>query len=128
KSGMGTLSDTLTALGTAQQTHLKGMTAELKELKNSNQIALESIRATLDSRVKTLQESNEKKLDEMRQTVDEKLGATLERRLGEAFKQVSERLEEVHKGLGEMKTLATGVGDLKRVLTNVKVRGTWAEV
>ena len=128
KSGMGTLSDTLTALGTAQQTHLEGMTTELKELKNSNQSALDGIRATLDSRVKALQESNEKKLDEMRQTVDEKLGATLEKRLGEAFKQVSERLEEVHKGLGEMKNLATGVGDLKRVLTNVKVRGTWAEV
>ena len=128
KLGMGTLSNTLTALGTAQQTHLEGMTAELKELKNSNQSALEGIRATLDSRVKGLQESNEKKLDEMRQTVDEKLGTTLEKRLGEAFKQVSERLEEVHKGLGEMKNLATGVGDLKRVLTNVKVRGTWAEV
>ena len=128
KSGMGTLSDTLTALGTAQQTHLEGMTAELKELKNSNQSALDGIRATLDSRVKALQESNEKKLDEMRQTVDEKLGATLEKRLGEAFKQVSERLEEVHKGLGEMKNLATGVGDLKRVLTNVKLRGTWGEV
>ena len=128
KSGMGTLSDTLTALGTAQQTHLEGMTTELKELKNSNQSALDGIRATLDSRVKALQESNEKKLDEMRQTVDEKLGATLEKRLGEAFKQVSERLEEVHKGLGEMKNLATGVGDLKRVLTNVKVRGTWGEV
>ena len=128
KLGMSTLSNTLTALGTAQQTHLEGMTAELKELKNSNQSALEGIRATLDSRVKGLQESNERKLDEMRQTVDEKLGTTLEKRLGEAFKQVSERLEEVHKGLGEMKNLATGVGDLKRVLTNVKVRGTWAEV
>jgi len=128
KLGMGTLSNTLTALGTAQQTHLEGMTAELKELRNSNQSALEGIRVTLDSRVKGLQESNEKKLDEMRQTVDEKLGTTLEKRLGEAFKQVSERLEEVHKGLGEMKNLATGVGDLKRVLTNVKVRGTWAEV
>jgi DNA recombination protein RmuC len=128
KSGMSTLSDTLTALGTAQQTHLEGMTTELKELKSSNQSALDGIRATLDSRVKALQESNEKKLDEMRQTVDEKLGATLDKRLGEAFKLVSERLEEVHKGLGEMKNLATGVGDLKRVLTNVKVRGTWAEV
>jgi DNA recombination protein RmuC len=128
KSGMGTLSDTLTAVGTAQQTHLEGMTTELKELKSSNQSALDCIRTTLDFRVKALQESNEKKLDEMRQTVDEKLGATLEKRLGEAFKQVSERLEEVHKGLGEMQNLATGVGDLKRVLTNVKVRGTWAEV
>jgi DNA recombination protein RmuC len=64
----------------------------------------------------------------MRQTVDEKLHATLEQRLGESFKQVSDRLEQVHRGLGEMQTLATGVGDLKRVLTNVKSRGTWGEV
>ena len=64
----------------------------------------------------------------MRQTVDEKLQGTLEKRLGESFKLVSERLEQVHKGLGEMQTLATGVGDLKRVLTNVKTRGTWGEV
>jgi DNA recombination protein RmuC len=89
---------------------------------------LDRIRTTLDSRVKELQEGNEKKLDEMRRTVDEKLHDTLEKRLGESFKLVSDRLEAVHKGLGEMQTLATGVGDLKRVLTNVKARGTWAEV
>src|SRR5512147_310542 len=64
----------------------------------------------------------------MRQTVDEKLQGTLEKRLGESFKQVSERLEQVHKGLGEMQTLATGVGDLKKVLTNVRTRGTWGEI
>jgi DNA recombination protein RmuC len=75
-----------------------------------------------------LLESNDRKLDEMRRTVDEKLHETLERRLGESFKIVSDRLEAVHKGLGEMQNLATGVGDLKRVLTNVKARGTWAEV
>lgn len=83
---------------------------------------------TFDARVKELQEGNERKLEEMRKTVDEKLHDTLEKRLGESFKLVSDRLEAVHKGLGEMQNLATGVGDLKRVLTNVKARGTWAEV
>jgi DNA recombination protein RmuC len=75
-----------------------------------------------------MQIDNAKQLDQMRQTVDEKLQGTLDKRLGESFKQVSERLEQVHKGLGEMQTLATGVGDLKKVLTNVKTRGTWGEV
>ncbi|PIE53058.1 DNA recombination protein RmuC [Candidatus Fermentibacteria bacterium] len=89
--------------------------------------ALETIRQSVDKSVKDLQNSNEKKLDEMRKTVDEKLHDTLEKRLGESFRQVSERLEAVHKGLGEMQNLATGVGDLQRVLTNVKARGTWAE-
>ena len=73
-------------------------------------------------------QDNAAKLEQMRQTVDEKLHATLEQRLSESFRQVSERLELVHKGLGEMQSLATGVGDLKRVLTNVKTRGTWGEV
>jgi DNA recombination protein RmuC len=89
---------------------------------------LETVRVTLESRLKEIQESNAKKLDEMRQVVDEKLQSTLEKRLGDAFKQVSERLELVHKGLGEMQTLASGVGDLKKVLTNVKTRGTWGEI
>jgi DNA recombination protein RmuC len=77
--------------------------------------------------MKSLQENNEKKLDQMRQTVDEKLQSTLEKRLGESFKLVSERLEAVQRGLGDMQNLATGVGDLKRMLTNVKARGTWGE-
>jgi len=111
-----------------QHTQLEGMTKQLKELTESNQSALDRVRITFDSRVKELQEGNEKKLDEMRKTVDEKLHDTLQKRLGESFKLVSDRLEAVHKGLGEMQTLATGVGDLKRVLTNVKARGTWAEV
>ena len=80
------------------------------------------------SQIKDLQEGNEKKLDQMRQVVDEKLQSTLERRLGESFKLVSAQLEAVHKGLGDMQSLATGVGDLKRVLTNVKTRGTFGEV
>jgi DNA recombination protein RmuC len=89
---------------------------------------LTEMRNTVDTRLLHIQGDNEKKLEQMRQTVDEKLQGTLESRLGESFKQVSERLEQVYTGLGEMKTLATGVGDLKRVLTNVKVRGTWGEV
>ena len=95
---------------------------------DATQSSLDRVRATLDQRVRELQEGNERKLDEMRRTVDEKLHDTLEKRLGESFKLVSDRLDTVHKGLGEMQHLATGVGDLKRVLTNVKARGTWAEV
>jgi DNA recombination protein RmuC len=82
----------------------------------------------LTQRLAEIQLDTSNKLEQMRQTVDEKLHATLEQRLGESFKQVSDRLEQVHRGLGEMQTLATGVGDLKRVLTNVKSRGTWGEV
>ena len=122
------LSRTMESMAKIQHTQLEGMTKQLKELTDSNQSAMERIRATFDSRVKELQESNERKLDEMRKTVDEKLHDTLEKRLGESFKLVSDRLEAVHKGLGEVQNLATGVGDLKRVLTNVKARGTWAEV
>jgi len=122
------LGDSLSGIGTLQQQQLENMTRQLKELDESNRRALERGRATFDERVKELQISNEKKLDEMRKTVDEKLHDTLEKRLGESFRLVSDRLDAVHKGLGEMQSLATGVGDLKRVLTNVKARGTWAEV
>ncbi len=87
-----------------------------------------ALRTQLDAKLKELREENAKKLDEMRQTVDEKLQGALEKRLGEAFKQVSERLEKVHQGLGEMQTLASGVGDLKKLLTNVKTRGGWGEM
>ena len=128
KSTNETLSSTLESMGQVQQVQLEAMTKQLKELTDSNQGALDRIRTTFDSRVKELQEGNEKKLEEMRKTVDEKLHDTLEKRLGESFKLVSDRLDAVHKGLGEMQNLATGVGDLKRVLTNVKTRGTWAEV
>jgi DNA recombination protein RmuC len=114
--------------GTGQQQQLEGMNQQLREIAQSQQTALERIRATFDERIRQLQESNEKKLEEMRRTVDEKLHDTLERRLGESFQLVSDRLEAVHQGLGEMQNLATGVGELKRVLSNVKVRGTWAEV
>jgi len=89
---------------------------------------LETIRGVVDQRLYSLQKDNSAKLDQMRQTVDEKLQATLETRLGESFRLVSERLEQVHKGLGEMQNLASGVGDLKRVLSNVTTRGAWGEV
>ncbi|MBV7536936.1 DNA recombination protein RmuC [Duganella sp. sic0402] len=89
---------------------------------------MEEIRATLEVKIKDLQADNGARLEEMRKTVDEKLHATLESRLNASFQQVSERLERVHQGLGEMQQLALGVGDLKRVLTNVKTRGTWGEV
>jgi len=88
----------------------------------------ETLRSTLETSLQTLRLENSEKLEQMRKTVDEKLHETLEKRLGDSFKLVSERLELVHKGLGEMQTLASGVGDLKRVLTNVKTRGGWGEV
>lgn len=117
RSANETLLATLTGMGELQRTQLDGVTT-----------SLDRIRSTMDSRVKELQEGNEKKLEEMRKTVDDKLHVTLEKRLGESFKLVGERLEAVQRGLGEMQSLATGVGDLKRVLANVKARGTWAEV
>ena len=89
---------------------------------------LDSVRGVVDSRLKSIQDDNAAKLEQMRATVDEKLQGTLEKRLGESFRLVSERLEKVHQGLGEMQALAVGVGDLKKVLTNVKTRGTWGEV
>jgi DNA recombination protein RmuC len=92
----------------------------------TNQV--EHLRKSLEDGLARMQQDNAAKLEQVRQTVDEKLHATLEQRLSQSFRQVSERLEQVHKGLGEMQSLAIGVGDLKRVLTNVKVRGTWGEV
>jgi DNA recombination protein RmuC len=123
-----TLAQTLAGMGEVQRNQLEALAARLRELSESNQSALTTIRTTLDARVRELQDGNEKKLEEMRRTVDEKLQTTLEKRLGESFKLVSDQLESVQKGLGEMQSLANGVGDLKRVLTNVKARGTWAEV
>ena len=102
----------------------------LKQLDDHGKKSLESVkdvRSTVDKQLKEMREDNGKRLDEMRKTVDEKLQDTLEKRLGESFKIVSERLEQVHKGLGEMQTLASGVGDLKRVLTNVKTKGILGE-
>jgi DNA recombination protein RmuC len=101
------------------------MLVDMTKLHEKN---FEAIRQTMESQLRTLREDNSKKLEQMRAIVDEKLQSTLEKRLGESFKQVSERLEQVYKGLGEMRSLATGVGDLKKVLTNVKTRGTWGEI
>ncbi len=104
------------------------MSLTLNTLTESNALRMQEIRATVEAKIKDLQLDNAAKLEEMRKTVDEKLHATLETRLSESFRHVSERLEKVHQGLGEMQQLAIGVGDLKRVLTNVKTRGTWGEV
>ncbi len=101
---------------------------QLAQLMEANDRRFAEVRATLEARLKDIEANNAAKLEEMRRTVDEKLHATLEQRLGESFKLVSDRLEQVHRGLGEMQTLAAGVGDLKKVLTNVKTRGTWGEV
>lgn len=100
----------------------------LKENSDTGLKQIELMNSMVRNQLLQISEGNEKKLEEMRKTVDEKLQSTLEKRLGESFKLVSDRLEAVHKGLGEMQNLATGVGDLKRVLTNVKTRGTWGEV
>jgi len=101
---------------------------QLQRLAEAQERRFGEVRAAVDARLMALQEGNEKKLEQMRATVDEKLHATLEQRLGESFKQVAERLEQVHKGLGEMQGLARDVGSLNRVLTNVKTRGIFGEV
>jgi len=115
-------------LGTQQKLQLDTFALQLATLTEATDRRLNELRTTVDQRLHQLQQENSQKLDEMRKTVDERLEATLEKRLGESFKQVSERLEAVHQGLGEMQALAAGVGDLKKVLTNVKTRGTWGEV
>src|SRR5690606_4765492 len=100
----------------------------LAELTQRNEQRIGEMRETLESQLRALQADNAAKLEKMRETVDEKLQSTLATRLDSSFKLVSERLEQVQRGLGEMQQLATGVGDLKRVLTNVKTRGGWGEV
>lgn len=110
-----------------QKQRMEEMKAKQGELTQITEIRLEKMRETLEKKLQFLQEENSKKLELMRATVDEKLHATLEKRLGESFQMVSERLEQVHKGLGEMQSLAIGVGDLKKVLSNVKTRGTLGE-
>ena len=106
----------------------QALAQQLQRLNQDSHHSAEQLRSTLNERLATIQADNATKLEEMRRTVDEKLHATLEQRLGESFKLVSDRLEQVHKGLGEMQSLASSVGDLKRVMTNVKTRGTWGEV
>jgi len=104
------------------------LAAKQDQLRQETESKLEKIRETMELKLRSLQEENSKKLDEMRNTVDEKLQSTVEKRFNESFKLISDRLEQVHKGLGEMQTLASGVGDLKKVLTNVKTRGNLGEI
>ncbi|MGD8741407.1 MAG: DNA recombination protein RmuC [Desulfobacterales bacterium] len=111
-----------------QKDQLDSFSKQLLALTRLNEDKLESLRKTIEAQLRAMQEDNSRKLEQMRSVVDEKLQSTLEKRLGDSFKQVSERLEQVYKGLGEMRSLATGVGDLKKVLTNVKTRGTWGEI
>jgi DNA recombination protein RmuC len=115
-------------LSQLQKTLADTLATQLQSLGESNGRRLAEVRATLDAQLASLQQTNAAKLDEMRKTVDEKLQTTLETRLSESFKQVAERLEQVHQGLGQMQNLAQGVGDLQRVLTNVKTRGIFGEV
>ena len=114
--------------GESQQRFTEALSAQLRELTQRNEQRIGEMRATLEQQLRALQEDNARKLEKMRETVDEKLQSTLTTRLDSSFKLVSERLEQVQRGLGEMQQLATGVGDLKRVLTNVKNRGGWGEV
>ncbi len=122
------LASRLTEIAALQKNQLDIFSKQLTSLTQLNEQKLEKLRTVLEERLSALQEDNSRKLEKMRETVDEKLHATLEKRLGDSFKVVSERLEKVHQGLGEMQTLASGVGDLKKVLTNVKTRGIWGEV
>ncbi len=133
---LDTLRDTLTEdarkhrqeSAESQQRASESMSAQLRELTVRNEQRIGEMRATLEEQLRALQADNAQKLEKMRETVDEKLQSTLATRLDSSFKQVSERLEQVQRGLGEMQQLATGVGDLKRVLGNVKTRGGWGEV
>ncbi len=118
----------MTDMGRLLKEQMESFSMQIQQFMAANAQQQETLRQVVATRLQQMQEDNSKRLDQMRATVDEKLQGTLEKRLGESFKHVSERLEQVHKGLGEMQTLATGVGDLKRVLTNVKSRGGWGEV
>lgn len=111
-----------------QKEKFADMLTKQTELTQITEQKLEKLRETLETNIRSMQEDNNNKLEKMRETVDEKLHKTLEERLGESFSLVSQRLEQVHKGLGEMQTLATGVGDLKKVLSNVKTRGIFGEI
>ena len=118
----------ITEIGNILKTQLESVSAQTGKLTQSNEARLESLRTVVDLRLKQLQEDNAQQIEKMRATVDEKLQGTLEKRLGESFKLVSDRLERVHQGLGAMQQLASDVGGLQRVLTNVKTRGGWGEV
>ena len=122
------VSELLGELSRMQKERLENVTLAVFGLSEKLEKGQDLLRAAVESRLDAIRQENATKLDEMRQTVDEKLQTTLEARLGESFNRVVEHLERVHKGIGEMQTLAANVGDLKNVLTNVKVRGTYGEV
>lgn len=122
------VSNFLSNLSTNQNQHLEIIQKKLGDILKDNDSKLNRIGEIINENLKSLQERNENKLEQMRQTVDEKLSSTLEKRLGESVKIITQGLDTVSKGIGEMQSLATGVGDLKRVLTNVKTRGGWGEV
>ena len=124
----GTLSQAMGERAAAQKDQLDGLMVALGRFSDTGERRLTEIRSTVEERLRDIQIENTRQIDQMRQTIDERLQGTLEKRLGESFRQVSERLEQVHRGLGEMQALAAGVGDLKKVLTNVKTRGIWGEV
>lgn len=117
----------MTEIAILQKNQLDAFAGQLSVMTRMNEEKLSQLRETVEERLVRIQRDNSQKLDQMREVVDEKLHATLEKRLGESFKLVSDRLELVHKGLGEMQNLASGVGDLKKVLVNVKTRGIWGE-
>ncbi len=123
-----TLQSQIAGVAQLQGSRMEAFAAQLSTLTQSTEQRLEAVRSIVEQRLELLRTDSASKLEQMRATVDEKLHATLEQRLGASFRLVSERLELVQRGLGEMQTLAAGVGDLKRVLTNVKTRGTWGEV
>lgn len=113
---------------TLLQNQMKDFAQAQRDFSESQRQELENMRRSMENNLRSIQEDNAQKLEKMRETVDEKLSSTLEKRLSESFSTVSKQLESVYKGLGEMQTLASSVGDLKSALTNVKVRGTWGEV
>ncbi len=119
---------TLAALSEAQKQQLDVFRTQLERLTETNEKKLDGLRAVVETRLKDLQEDNGRKLDQMRRTVDEQLQGTLEKKLGESFKSVQQSMDHMNRSVGEMQTLAAGVGDLKRVLTNVKTRGIWGEI
>ena len=128
KSFRDSTDNRMAEFSSTQSTNFESFSKKLSELTEKNEAKMEHIRLTVEGKLENIQKDNSEKLEKMRQTVEEKLENTLETRLGEKFKLVNDRLEQVYKGLGEMQTLASGVGDLKKVLTNVKTRGTWGEV
>lgn len=132
RSGLGQLTDSLltrmAAIARLQKGQLDSFSRQLADLTTLNEGKLEGLRRTMAEQLQAMQADNAAKLEQMRAVVDDKLQSAIEKRLGDSFRQVSERLEQVYAGLGEMRTLAAGVGDLKKVLTNVKTRGIWGEI